>query len=1508
MNAIVGILNDIASLWAGQMWTIIWQSTVLAGLVVIVTLLFRRLSAAVKFWLWMLVPLRLLVMPLITISLPLLPAIAPPHIEHMKTAPAVVEKAPVEYSPVRMANFEFPQEALNFQTRPVEIREQETEPDIIRIKLNLWFFLLITWFAGVGFWTIRLFWSWRKIRLIVGNAKKTEHQRIIRQASKAAAIAGLKNVPEILVTRGNISPFLFGILRPVLIVPSDFVNNVSNEGLLAVFSHEFAHLRRKDTLVGWILAICEAFYFFHPVLHFAKRRILFERERACDDWVIASGNSHKKIYANALIDAAGICRNFSAKLGPTGVVAESFGDLKKRIIAIGSNIKPKTRLSKTALVLLILTGTICVPGFVLTNRTIASSEKATLETVREMVARNEALINPIKMEYTVKYERKGELPSLNTGGGMRGSGRLSTYSEHTWAQDGKKNYSKGQNFYGPNEPSRGEIYIFDDKVTAFGALPDLMRGEIRDHDRFDWYFVLVVKLGLRPFEGEFRLNEILVPDYATLNNKTEIISGRETYVVDAGWPPHSLYFARIWIDKQRGMPLRIWYYKEHPTRTSQKTMSEINNIELYQLPNGAWLPIKGTRSNNLTSYISYEHISVDVNSVTTKRDDIPESLFEIDFPDGARVHNVFTGFISIKGKQLKTYEEIVGGTGSYIAGTIVDANDAAVPDVVVRPQTIRVEQSDGRSNYRILQPEEVSCAVTDSQGRFAVELNEEGIYEFDIYPKDLSEASVRVPLGEHNLKIVLEKGGTIKGRVVSLKKGRKIPLPNIEVEVESERFVTLRTNRLKAVTDSDGRFEIKYLSTHLSPRTDNPQEYRPRPWQIHCGSHTQTVVFEEGVSNKEVEILLRPDIDSAAPLTGKSLPSFDEIKLDYDINQAKDKKVLICFFDLEQRPARNCLLELSKQADDLAQQGISVIAVHASEIGKDILDAWLKENNITIPVGIVEGDEQQLRFNWAIQSLPWLILTDWKHIVRFEGFSIDELNDKIQECSEWDVIEGYVRDPNGKPIENVEVRIDRDSPEYYPPEITQTDEHGYYSIPKPEWSYTILSQWTEILDSNDGQRRQMIKLKRIFDGPQTINFQFNSFPDEDTILGGKVVDNSDNPVSDYKIWIIDSDYRDDPNKDYICKFDYTLEKTFESGIFRITGLSPGDYHISVFPKSKTYEETVFLDVTLENNKVSDNTIRLNSKKAFYGRVLFEDGSPAILPDLKTDITEPMGEASWATLASLDNDGYFEVLLSEREIQEFQTSKKQLWVLLKRYHIGMFPFDLLTPEHDKAKIVKVNRPEVVIEPENVLVGKLLPELKNFGIDLSLFDMKDKKVLVCFFDSEQRPARNCLLELSKRADDLARQGISIIAVHASKIEKNTLDTWLKENNITMPVGIVEDDSEQIRFNWAIQSLPWLILTNTKHIVTDDGFSIDEIEEKIKNINENPALETINSKELLENLKSMDEIYTSSLTLTGTDIRIPDYPDVPRQKIRWKISMHQDEFALEQISDEIYERKSS
>ncbi|MBN2182201.1 MAG: hypothetical protein JW715_09825 [Sedimentisphaerales bacterium] len=69
----------------------------------------------------------------------------------------------------------------------------------------------------------------------------------------------------------------------------------------------------------------------------------------------------------------------------------------------------------------------------------------------------------------------------------------------------------------------------------------------------------------------------------------------------------------------------------------------------------------------------------------------------------------------------------------------------------------------------------------------------------------------------------------------------------------------------------------------------------------------------------------------------------------------------------------------------------------AAEGGQAKLDEWIKENNISFPVGTIEGDSDKVKFTWGVKSLSWLVLTDKRHIVVAEGFNIDDLEEKITE-------------------------------------------------------------------------------------------------------------------------------------------------------------------------------------------------------------------------------------------------------------------------------------------------------------------------------------------------------------------------------------------------------------------------------------------------------------------------------------------------------------------------------
>ena len=131
----------------------------------------------------------------------------------------------------------------------------------------------------------------------------------------------------------------------------------------------------------------------------------------------------------------------------------------------------------------------------------------------------------------------------------------------------------------------------------------------------------------------------------------------------------------------------------------------------------------------------------------------------------------------------------------------------------------------------------------------------------------------------------------------------------------------------------------------------------------------------------------------------------------------------------------------------------------------------------------------------------------------------------------------------------------------------------------------------------------------------------------------------------------------------------------------------------------------------------------------------------------------------------------------------------------------------------------------------LLDKPLPEFKDIKIDLSAVDTNNKTILVCFFDMNQRPSRNCLLQLSTKAKELKAKNVIVIAVQASKADQNKFNDWIKKNNIPFSVGMIQDDEEKTRFTWGVRSLPWLILTDKKHIVLEEGFNISELNSKVE-----------------------------------------------------------------------------
>lgn len=372
----VGAVNRLAEQWAAALWPVIWQSAVLATLIWLLSRALWKAPAAVRFWLWMLVPLRLIVMPLVTISLPVLPAPAP--VAYTRPAPPVAIDAGTPANLPAIARSEIAEGRAVIAKPPNAVAAAAPEQRSV-VRPNIWTWLLLAWAIGFAIAATRLISGYLRVRRIARDAAPLSDPDILASSEDCARRMGLRRIPRIVITDENISPLLIGFFRPVVVLPRMFAFGLPQE-TLAVLSHEFAHLRRRDPLTGWLLGICQSIYFFHPVVHFARWQTLREREQACDECVLAMGQPKPAMYARVLIAAAEMCRQVAWRSAPAPVMAESFDDLKRRVGLICSSRNPRARLSKPSILALSIAAAIAVPGIILTARR-AIAKNGELRTV-----------------------------------------------------------------------------------------------------------------------------------------------------------------------------------------------------------------------------------------------------------------------------------------------------------------------------------------------------------------------------------------------------------------------------------------------------------------------------------------------------------------------------------------------------------------------------------------------------------------------------------------------------------------------------------------------------------------------------------------------------------------------------------------------------------------------------------------------------------------------------------------------------------------------------------------------------------------------------------------------------------------------------------------------------------------------------------------------------------------------------------------------------------------------
>ena len=266
----------------------VWQSTLFACVAGLLTLALRKNRARVRHWVWVAASLKFLIPFSVLIGLS-------SQIEWRKGPTA---------SNVSLAIEEVSEP---FNTLPVvRATAREAPNPVLAILFGTW----ACGFVGISCaWWVR----WRRVRIAV----------------RAGVPVEIREYRSLRSRIGKMGPGIFGVIRPVLMLPEGIFDQVSPAQIEAVIEHELCHIRHRDNLVAAIHMFVETVFWFHPLVWWIGKRMVAERELGCDQEVV-SRRGEARVYAEAILN---VCKLYVES--PLECVSGVTGsDLKKRIEGI----------------------------------------------------------------------------------------------------------------------------------------------------------------------------------------------------------------------------------------------------------------------------------------------------------------------------------------------------------------------------------------------------------------------------------------------------------------------------------------------------------------------------------------------------------------------------------------------------------------------------------------------------------------------------------------------------------------------------------------------------------------------------------------------------------------------------------------------------------------------------------------------------------------------------------------------------------------------------------------------------------------------------------------------------------------------------------------------------------------------------------------------------------------------------------------------------------------------
>jgi len=343
MNSLIHTLNHLGGNFTGFALSMLVQSSLVIAVLYLLDLgLRRKVRAVVRYPLWMLLLVKLVLPPSLA---------APTGLAYWLPERAIAKPSSVV-------------------TAPAVVRYSETgivEPTVLqplpppRPRLQVAAKLLLAWLVialGLIALLVRRSHSVARTAARAVPASKSPEE-LLEACRQQMGIGGRIGVK---LSANTGSPAVCGLWRPVILIPRALSDKLAPTQLRAVLFHELAHIQRGDIWMNYIQTLLQIFYWWHPLLWLANARIRRVREQAVDERVMVELGGDAEAYPTTLIEVAKLAsRHSTPALGLIGIV-ESKSALAQRIRHLLDCPSPKSaKLGFARLTAVALLGAVLLP-------------------------------------------------------------------------------------------------------------------------------------------------------------------------------------------------------------------------------------------------------------------------------------------------------------------------------------------------------------------------------------------------------------------------------------------------------------------------------------------------------------------------------------------------------------------------------------------------------------------------------------------------------------------------------------------------------------------------------------------------------------------------------------------------------------------------------------------------------------------------------------------------------------------------------------------------------------------------------------------------------------------------------------------------------------------------------------------------------------------------------------------------------------------------------------------